>query len=82
MGSLVGYGEPHQPHQTFHTLPVHLMPLPLQPGRHTPGAIEGRLQVLTVYESHELQVVFVHALGTIVQGGPAKAQQGALAHQG
>ena len=55
--------------------PAHPYPLPLQPGLHPPGPVEGRLQVLPVDLSYQGQVLCRGSPGTVVEAGTAHPQQ-------
>ena len=62
-------------------LAVDLVSVISEPGSHPSGAVERCLQVLLVYEGHQLQVLGVGLGWQVVQRGAADTQQRALAHQ-
>ena len=84
---LAGVGTPvdglqaYQLHQPADPLAVDLVSVIAEPGSHPSGAVERCLQVLLVYEGHQLQVLGAGLGWQVVQRGAADTQQGALAHQ-
>jgi hypothetical protein len=72
-GWLAGIGTPvdglqaHQLHQPADPLAVDLVSLGPEPDGHPPGAVEGCLQVLTVHQGHQLQVLDPGLGGLVVQ---------------
>jgi len=85
---LAGVGTPvdgfqgHHLHQPPDPLEVDLVSLLAQPGGHPSGAVEWCLQILTVHQCHQLQVLGTGHCGPVLQGGAADTQQGTLTHQG
>ena len=84
---LAGVGTPvdglqaYQLHQPADPLAVDLVSVISEPGSHPSGAVERCLQVLLVYEGHQLHVLGAGLGWQVVQRGAADTQQGALAHQ-
>ena len=84
---LAGVGTPvdglqaYQLHQPADPLAVDLVSVISEPGSHPSGTVERCLQVLLVYEGHQLQVLGAGLGWQVVQRGAADTQQGALAHQ-
>ena len=84
---LAGVGTPvdglqaYQLHQPADPLAVDLVSVISEPGSHPSGAVERCLQVLLVYEGHQLQVLGAGLGWQVVQRGAADTQQAALAHQ-
>ena len=84
---LAGVGTPvdglqaYQLHQPADPLAVDLVSVISEPDSHPSGAVERCLQVLLVYEGHQLQVLGAGLGWQVVQRGAADTHQGALAHQ-
>ena len=81
---LAGVGTPvdglqaYQLHQPADPLAVDLVSVIAEPGSHPSGSVERCLQVLLVYEGHQLQVLGAGLGWQVVQRGAADTQQGAL----
>src|SRR3989344_5128788 len=70
----------HLPHQSLHPLVVDWCPVAVQLLGNASGAVEGTLGVDLINLPHERAVIFF--LGAVVVGGPADAEQLALAGNG
>ena len=72
--------ETHHPHEATNTLPVHLLPLALQPGSHLAHSVERCGQILAVNQLHQDQILLRDSFRLVVETRPADAQQPTLAY--
>ena len=80
-GTPVDGPQPHDSHQPLHPFSAYRYILPVQPGLHPPRPASTRrrgLQVLPVHLADQGQVLFRSCLETVIEGGTANDQQGAL----
>ena len=68
----------HQSHQPLNMFSVDFIAQPAQMVSHRPRAPGGRLQVLFIDEPHQLQILSLNRLGSVVIRGSLEVQQPTL----
>jgi hypothetical protein len=71
--------QPHDPHEALNPFSIHFIAQPPQMISHGAASPSGGLQKLFVNEPHHFQILSLHGLWLIIEGGSADAQKPALA---